>query len=288
MAKTIVLDFLGKDSVADHRELNVPDWIAEEFETLLKNKKSTDKVFDKADSATTSELLKTVDPEFTNKLFRTAQGCGLLAESLQSKDWDNLSDKEFKLKMNECQLEVAKKLNHHSAVDKKTLATRNEKDKERIKAAKVSLESKKYKFEEANEKLDTEYGELQTKIEEAKVKAKPMESGDPAKKALKDKIKKWEERCEAIKTKKKENREKVEKAIKDFTDLKASLNFKIGLGDISLGTSLTNYSSPEIIFSVCNYAGKDPKLVYTPALLKKFDWAKDTGKEFFKNYPTLK
>ena len=255
----LILDFIGKDSIKDHRELVIYNTcILEAFNKCLSNKSKNDLIFEKTNSGKTEEFLREVIPEATNKLFRTAYGSGLLANEIRNKEWNNLSDKEFKLQFDECTLEVAKKLNHHSTIEKSKQKENDRKNKEKIKIAKENLECTK-------QKISLRIEVLSNHLSKCKDKEK--------KKILEEKINSY--------------KEKQLVAIKRFTDLKNSLNFKIGVGDIALGTSRANYSTPELAFSLCNYTGKDPSLIYTKTLLEKFEWAKNADKNLWKEYPSI-
>ena len=52
--------------------------------------------------------------------------------------------------------------------------------------------------------------------------------------------------------------------------------------EVALNTSKSNYSNPMIAMSLCNDMNKDPKLIYSKALLEKFAWARDTKKSYWK------
>lgn len=253
---TLILDFIGKDSIKDHRELELDKFTSQEFRKVIDN--SADKVFDRTNSALTEEFLRKIVPGCTNKMIRSAYGCGLLAYHIQQKNWDNLTDKQFKLQYDKCNMEVAIQLNHRSTIDKEAKKLQDSKNKERIKKAKQQLEQNKLRWASQIENINSQ-------IAKAKTSDKKIE----------------------LREKKRAIKQRELKAIQSFMDLKESLNFRIGIGDIALGTSKANYSTPELAFSLCNYTGKDPKLIYTSALLKKFEWAKDSKKTLWKEYPTI-
>ena len=49
----------------------------------------------------------------------------------------------------------------------------------------------------------------------------------------------------------------------------------------------TNYSDPRIAYSFCKDNDIEVKRIFTPTLQKKFEWAAETKKNFYKMYPEV-
>jgi DNA topoisomerase-1 len=97
-----------------------------------------------------------------------------------------------------------------------------------------------------------------------------------------DKIK---TRMEELMEKKETVNDKRKKGLnKKIRILKMRLELKKKTKDVSPSTSLTNYIDPRIVISWCKERNVELTKVYTKTLLKKFDWATNTEKGFYKNY----
>ena len=60
--------------------------------------------------------------------------------------------------------------------------------------------------------------------------------------------------------------------------------------DVSLGTSKSNYSNPKIAYSLSKYCRKDPKIILSPALVKRFDsWVdiNSIDQAYWMEYPNV-
>ena len=92
-------------------------------------------------------------------------------------------------------------------------------------------------------------------------------------------------RMEELMEKKETVNDKRKKGLnKKIRILKMRLELKKKTKDVSPSTSLTNYIDPRIVISWCKERNVELTKVYTKTLLKKFDWATNTEKGFYKNY----
>ena len=263
----LTLDFLGKDSVRYQNTFEVPDEIGEALEKLSAGKKPKDKLFDKASSGTVNAFLSECIPYCTAKLFRTAYGTKLLAETLQQYWTDGKIAKgmpEWKIRSiydNAC-LVVSTKLNHQKNVAK-NFATQMDKTDETIKKAK---ETEKARAAKAKVQL--------AKLKKQKAACKKKFSGDELK-GLLDVIAERENKIKA----------QVEKAELRVQKLEANKDLKKATKNIALGTAKLNYSSPKVAYSFCKDLGVDIGIIYNAAQQKKFAWAANTPASFWKKYP---
>ena len=107
------LHFLGKDSIEYNQVFEVPDYIFKSLESLIKNKKPTDKIFDVSSSGV-NKFLDNCLPNITAKVFRTAWAQRVLMEeySLFKSKFDKTSVENRTLQLKLLILKVSKKLNH--------------------------------------------------------------------------------------------------------------------------------------------------------------------------------
>lgn len=264
--KSICLEFLGKDSIAYSQTLKVDEWILKPFwdimcieGSLVRNCK--EQIFNKINSNDVNKFLQSICkdiPDLSNKTFRTEWASDILAKLMRETNWENLSDKQFKLKLDEIQIQVAKKLNHHKTIDSDKMKDDKKKNKEKIKLAKEKLEKNKQEY--ANKILLYE-NTLKVSNDSNKIKT------------CKEKIKYY--------------KEKEKKDIEKFLEMKAQMDFKISVGDISLQTSRLNYCDVRLYYSLLNKYEKRADLIFTKALQERFKWAKNTSSDFYEKYPRI-
>ena len=96
-----------------------------------------------------------------------------------------------------------------------------------------------------------------------------------------------ESKVKEIEAKEKELKKKLKSAEKKYNDTQKEVEFKMSAIDVNLGTAISNYSEPKIYISLCKYADKEPSLIYSKTQLKKFEWAMNVSKDFWKKYPNV-
>lgn len=269
----IELKFTGKDSMDFNGNQKVSPDVYNAFKTLLKNTNS-ERIFPNITSNDTNEFFKGITkniPDLSNKNFRTYYGSSLLAKEIQKHEdeWsDDMTDKEFKSLYNKCVLTVAKKLNHQKTVSKEQLEKLDTSTKEKLKKAKA-------KWKDTTEKTEL-------KIEKLKEKVKKLKNNKPA--GWKADIKELNDDLDNLK-------EKLLDIKQEYNDAKQEVKDKLENKDISLGTSKSNYSNPKIAYSLAKYCEKDPKIILSPALVKRFDsWIdiNELDDDYWINYPNTK
>ena len=249
---TLHLNFPGKDSVIfDGEKTNLDKQFINAI-SYFYNTSKTDKVFNKANSASVSAYLKNItNLDFVSpKLCRTVLANITLAKQLQGvSNWQKMSKKEFKNTLMQCCLEVTKTLNH-----KKTITA--EKAKSVDKTIKEKLILEKEKLEKVKKSVDE--------------KLKKLENDKKLGKQVKDKIK--------------QQKERLAKAKQKYAETKETLEFKSESKESNLNTALASYSNPQLNYSLCKYANQDISIIYSKAQQAKFEWASQINKKFWKNY----
>lgn len=261
------LVFTGKDSVKYINEFEVPQEIADAIIKCQQNKKSKDKLFDKANAGTVNGFLQECIPYCTAKLFRTAYGTKLLAETLQQfysegKIAKGMPEWKIRSMYDKACLVVSTKLNHQRNVAK-NFSTQMDKTDENIKKAKLSAKERK---EKATEQLKKIAKDIKT--------AKQVYSGEQL-----------NEKLASLKAKKDKIAERIEKSELRIEKLEENKELKKATKNIALGTAKGAYSSPTIAYSFVKDLGVDIGIVYNKTLQSKFAWAANTPASFWRKYP---
>lgn len=245
------LSFIGKDSVKYDSEIEIPDNIGKELQSLIKNKNPNDSLFDVSEGDV-NNFLKECLPYCTAKLFRTAYGTKLLAEELQKlKISKSMTANEIKMLYNRAALEVSKKLNHQKNVGK-NFNQSIEKMDERMKAMKDKLSDLKKDLKE----LDQEIKNTNSKLKLPKLKNK-------------------REKLVA----------RIEKMKANIDNKKDQKKYKEETKNVAINTAKANYSSPKIAYSFCKKNNIPITSIYSKSLAEKFNWAEEVDENYYLNYP---
>lgn len=261
------LVFIGKDSVKYTNEFEVPQEIADAIMKCQQNKNPKDKLFDKANAGTVNGFLQECIPYCTAKLFRTAYGTKLLAETLQQfyaegKIAKGMPEWKIRSMYDKACLVVSTKLNHQRNVAK-NFSTQMDKTDENIKKAKLSAKERK---EKATEQLKKIAKDIKT--------AKQVYSGEQL-----------NEKLASLKSKKDKIAERIEKSELRIEKLEENKELKKATKNIALGTAKGAYSSPTIAYSFVKDLGVDVGIIYNKTLQSKFAWAANTPASFWRKYP---
>lgn len=261
------LSFLGKDSVKYANEFEVPQEIADGIKKCQIGKKPTDKIFDKASAGAVNAFLSECIPYCTAKLFRTAYGTKLLAETLQQfysegKIAKGMPEWKIRSMYDKACLVVSTKLNHQRNVAK-NFSTQMDKTDDNIKKAK---EASKLRKEKATAQLKKIAQDVKT--------AKQVYSGE-----------KLDEKLASLKAKKDKIAAQVERSAVRVEKLEENKELKKATKNIALGTAKGAYSSPLVAYSFAKDLGVDIGIIYNKSLQAKFAWAADTPASFWRKYP---
>ena len=161
----IELSFSGKDSVLYENEITVSKKVYEYIKSYINKKKKDDKVFDQISSNDINFYLKSIDKDFSAKVFRTRLASSIMYNGLKDLEYDDDATDEQKIAdFNNVNRKVAIKLNHKKGLTDK--AKENlEKEKDKIKELKDKIKDEK--DPKKKEKLKKEI-----QIKEAKLKEK--------------------------------------------------------------------------------------------------------------------
>lgn len=141
----IELSFKGKDSVSYNNTLKVSKRVFELIKKFVKGKHNDEKVFDLITSNDVNSYLKSIDKDFSAKVFRTRLASSIMYDGLKELDYDDDVDDQQKIKdFLKVNLKVAIKLNHKKGV---------------TDAVKESLRKEKEKLKELKEKIKSEEDE---------------------------------------------------------------------------------------------------------------------------------
>ncbi len=97
--------------------------------------------------------------------------------------------------------------------------------------------------------------------------------------------KKW--KAEENKEKKAKLNERKNKLKERLELLKMKKDLKKNTAGSAINTSKTNYSDCRILISFCKENDLDLSVVYPKTMQAKFEWALETSKDFYKNYPSI-
>jgi DNA topoisomerase-1 len=162
----IDLSFKGKDSVLFNNTLEVSERVYELMEKFTDGKKGKDKVFDLISSNDVNAYLKSIDKDFSAKVFRTRLASSIMHEGLkllmEKYEDEEVDDKQKKRDFEEVNLKVALKLNH-----KKTLTDKAKEsfEKEAEKLKEMKKEIKDEKDAKKRKKLEKDYEEKKANFE---------------------------------------------------------------------------------------------------------------------------
>jgi DNA topoisomerase I len=98
---------------------------------------------------------------------------------------------------------------------------------------------------------------------------------------MEDRIKKSKSKLKKVKTSKgKTKKERIDKIKKKIQLLQLKKKTKNKMKNVSLGTSKNNYIDPRIIISFMKKYSIPFERIFTPTLLKRFEWAMDIDKDY--------
>ena len=265
----IHLHFLGKDSMIFDNTLKVDVDVLLPLSKCIEGKSEKEQIFNKISSHEVNEFLGSICkdiPHLSNKTFRTEFGTSLLAEEIQKRNWDNLTDKQFKNQYMDCARVVTIKLNHKKTLTKEQNEKIDESTKKKIKKAKETYDKSRFSIEKKIGKLNDLKADYEKCLEGKFLKAKLTE----------------------INQQKKELHEKLESAEQKYKDTKKLAKTNSENRDIALNTAMTNYSSPRIAYSLCKDTNHEPTVIYSKALVERFNvWASDTPTDYWRKYPNV-
>jgi len=142
----VEFDFLGKDSIRYHNEVEVEKRVFKNVQLFMDNKKPGDDLFDRLNTTILNEYLNSLMPGLTAKVFRTYNASYVLQEELEklTNEDDNVTAKI--LSYNRANRQVAILCNHQRAIPKThDKSMENLKNKIQLKREAVAKAEKEFK-----------------------------------------------------------------------------------------------------------------------------------------------
>lgn len=244
----IHLDFIGKDSVHDVRDIEVPDNIATAIASFKEGKGPKDQIFDKASEGSVNEFLSDIMPGATAKLLRTYVANDVMERSLRNetakvRNSGHVTTAKLVDAFKKANFDVATQLNHQTNVSKGYEGT----------------------VEKMTENIAASEEKLQKQIEVSRAKIKRL-SDIKAKIKIPEAAASYDEKIakeEAL----------IQKRMDAFEAKNLKLAQKKLTKNTALGTSLNAYISPKVVKAWCDANDVDVKLVYPKGLIQKYSWA---------------
>jgi DNA topoisomerase-1 len=174
-SNTIVLDFLGKDSVRFYNKLQVDPQVYTNIEEFVKDKNKGEDIFDLISSQDVNKYLQTFMKDLTAKVFRTFNASYLFQKEIHkiNKKYESQIDTidqsvliDEYLKAN---TSVAKKLNHQKNVGK-SFKDVDEKFMVKIKKIKVQIQKSKKSSSKKGSNKEARILKLKDKLKKIKLK----------------------------------------------------------------------------------------------------------------------
>ena len=156
----VELSFKGKDSVSYDNTLVVKKEVYDHIASFLTNKKGTDNVFHEITSNDINKYLKSIDKDFSAKVFRTRLASSMMYEGLNQLEYDDESDEQKIADFNKVNRLVAIKLNHKKG-HTDSVKERLKKDQEKIEELKEKCNLEKDEKKKTKIKADIEKKEFQ-------------------------------------------------------------------------------------------------------------------------------
>lgn len=166
-SNSIILDFLGKDSVRYYNKIIVDPIVYNNIKEFVENKKKDDEVFHLINSSDINKYLQTFMKDLTAKVFRTYNASNLFQKELKkiSKKFENSPDKALLLdEYNKANAKVAQLCNHQKNVGKNYKDQLTKLD-EQLKTVKSLLKKAKDNKSSKVESLKSKYLKLKSRKE---------------------------------------------------------------------------------------------------------------------------
>lgn len=232
----VVFDFLGKDSIRYYNEVPVEKRVFKNLQLFMENKKGSDDLFDRLNTAIMNKHLNELMEGLTAKVFRTYNASWTLQQQLDLLTNEDDTEAEKILSYNRANRAVAILCNHQRSVPKG-----HEKSMEKLK-----------------EKIAAKREQIKDAEKQVKEAVRDAKHGSVKEKVIADKKKKMLQRM-------KEQLTKLEIQETDRDENKT----------IALGTSKLNYLDPRISVAWCKKYDVPMEKIYNKTQRDKFRWAID-------------
>ena len=292
----VIFNFLGKDSVPNVFEVELPDRLVRNLKEFSADAGSI--LFTGVDSERVSEFLDEVMVGLSAKVFRTCYASEVVEDELGNTPVKiSAPDHTKKYVATMANLEAAKICNHRRTIPKtwgSSLQKKESRLKERVKGARQAEEKIERKAREEQERYEARLVRQEEKLDAVRERLQTYqkqmvdrERQGKAVGALKRRVSsarkaigRQRERLRSLKRKYNEQRRKLKERLDRQRERDRIMIEKMRLQietqketrDYNLGTSLKSYIDPRIYYSWGKQVEYDWKLYYPKALQRKFSW----------------
>lgn len=277
--RIVEFNFLGKDAVEWHRELEAPDDVWKNLVELLENAQPSHPASDDDEGHPTRNLpqlfhdigsrdvnayLSSILPGLTAKVFRTYHATAVVRKSLAASDVRAEDPDHVKWKVaSEANLEAARLSNHT-----KDYQGDWEKSRERYESRREKAEKRIARYEEQVAERKEKLAALEEEMAEEEAEAETLEKGEEVRDRYGERLDKARERIET-------SRERLERAEIALDKIEAQFMIRKQKRDWNTGTSLKSYIDPRVYYRWGEKVDYDVLNEYYPAKLRrKFAWVR--------------
>ncbi len=269
----VEFDFLGKDSVHWHKEVQLPEEVIKNLKEFIANPGKKGIIFAGVRSEDVNEFLSSIVPGITAKVFRTYHATRTIEDCLgraKVKEKDGEEYKKYVATL--ANLEAAIVCNHKRSLPKnwkKSLEKKIE-SLEKLKRQKVEARRKMEK------KLEERMKKFQEKIEKIEERVKKLLEAGKDVKVLKERLKRLRREMREVKERMEKNlKERMENFDKKIEKMKLKIDVMKKTRDYNLNTSLKSYIDPRVFYRWFKQVGFDWKKYYPKSLQRKFSWIEE-------------
>ncbi|MFO7918690.1 MAG: hypothetical protein R6V13_11470 [Anaerolineae bacterium] len=277
--RIVEFNFLGKDAVEWHRELEAPDDVWENLVELVKNAqpshspsddegghptRNLPQLFHDIGSRDVNAYLSSILPGLTAKVFRTYHATAAVRKSLATSNIGPDAPDHVKWKVaSEANLEAARLCNHT-----KDYQGDWENARERYESRRKKAEERMARYEEQVAEREGKLAELKEEAAEKEAEAETREAQGEVREQYRERL---DEARERIGT----SKERLERARIALDKIDAQFEIRKQKRDWNTGTSLKSYIDPRVYYRWGEKVDYDVLNEYYPAKLRrKFAWVR--------------
>jgi DNA topoisomerase-1 len=271
----VEFDFLGKDSVHWHKEVQLPDEVIKNLKEFIANPGKKGTIFAGVRSENVNEFLSSIVPGITAKVFRTYHATRTIDDYLKKNKVEEDDDEEYKKYVATlANLQAAIVCNHKRTLPKTWEKSLNKKIEtlEKLKKQKAETKTKmEKKLEDRMKKFEEKIKQAEEKLEKFKQAGKEKNAKD-----MEERIKKLKKQMKEVKEKMEGDlKKKMERLEEKIIAMKLKIDLAKQTRDYNLNTSLKSYIDPRVYYRWFKSVGFDWKKYYSKTLQRKFSWVEN-------------
>ncbi|MFP3895241.1 MAG: DNA topoisomerase I [Anaerolineales bacterium] len=277
--RIVEFNFLGKDAVEWHRELEAPEDVWANLVELVESAqpshspaegggghpvRNLPQLFHDIDSRDVNAYLSAILPGLTAKVFRTYHATAAVRKHLAASDVKPEDPEHVKWKVaSEANLEAARLCNHT-----KEYQGDWEKARERYESRRERAEERIARYEEQVAEREERLAALEKEVAEEEAEAETPEAQKEIRERYVERLDKAHERIEA-------SRERLERARVALDKIDTQFMIRKQKRDWNTGTSLKSYIDPRVYYRWGEKVDYDVLNAYYPAKLRRnFAWVR--------------